>query len=102
MSEGMDAKRILVVGGGANDAMTASIVKELIRRGYDAREATEEEVKAAKLDDPFQPVSLDTIELHGHLVEPVVPTLVAPYEDRTPPHDWYQQFAGRRGRPPRY
>lgn len=93
-------KRILVVGAGP---LTAAIVKELIRRGYNAHEATEDQI-AAELDDPFQPISLDLerIELHSHLVEPVVPLLARQLEDHSPPHDWYLRFAGRRGRPPRY
>ncbi|MEX3983946.1 hypothetical protein AB4Y45_33715 [Paraburkholderia sp. EG287A] len=98
MSECNEEKRILVVGG--DGPMTATIVKELIRRGYNAREATEEEVAAAELNNPMRPVSF---ELHGHLAdEPVVPTLVTQYDDCGPRHGWYQQFAGRRGRPPRY
>ncbi|MBU9200282.1 hypothetical protein KTD31_02530 [Burkholderia multivorans] len=34
----------------------------------------------------------------------IEPALVKDFQpgDRTPPHGWYQQFAGRRGRPPRF
>lgn len=94
-------KRILVVGEGP---LTAAIVKELIRRGYNAHEATEDEIAAAKQDAPLLPISrdLETIELHGSLVEPVVPLLARELEDHSPPHDWYLRFTGRRGRPPRY
>jgi predicted nucleotidyltransferase len=99
MSEQIEAARILVVGA-SGGAMSAAIVRELLRRGYDVREASEDDIVVFK-DELVPQHVLETIELLGH-VEPRHIPMVEQYIERTPPHGWYQQFNGRRRRPPRY
>ena len=99
MSEHTEAQRILVVGA-SGDAISAALVRELVRRGYDAREASEDDIVVFK-DELVPRGVLETIELLGHF-EPMHIPMVEQYIERTPPHGWYQQFNGRYGRPPRY
>jgi NAD(P)-dependent dehydrogenase (short-subunit alcohol dehydrogenase family) len=89
--------RVLIVGAGSAH-LGRHIAQALLARSLDV-------VVAAAGDGRAHPDAQKLLEVpivRQRLV--VEPSLLEDFAcvDRTPPHGWYQQFAGRRGRPPRY
>lgn len=102
MQEDKTPARIIIVGAGGDHFVSLNIMQKLRELGHEA----------VILADPNEVVRF-TQDIHfADMLEPFplvsarladVSPLIEHYTERTPPpHGWYQQFAGKRGRPPRY
>jgi NAD(P)-dependent dehydrogenase (short-subunit alcohol dehydrogenase family) len=89
--------RVLVVGAGSTH-LGRRIAQALLTQ-LDVVAATESGSGQRK-NDGMQPLEVPIVRQQPG----IEPALVEDFQqgDRTPPHGWYQQFAGRRGRPPRF
>jgi SpoU rRNA methylase family enzyme len=90
--------RVLVVGGCSR--LGINIARLLLESGAKV-------VMVADVDDAVRLVENELPELMIPIVAPRLPIDEVKLEDwaaraHPPPHGWYQQFAGKRGRAPRY
>ena len=95
-----EKRRVVVVGDNhfADDARsTLDLVRKLLDAGCDASMIPLGDVVAVTGHSRMLR-DRNIFELFGHPIEHHEPVLTV-QSDRTPPHGWYQQFAGRRGRP---
>jgi hypothetical protein len=112
MEEKQEGLRIAIVGAGPG--YSARLLQKLRELGHEAILLPElHDAIALSTHDVIDVVRPEDLVRFGReharadvVVPLVLPKLADPRiefdVERTPPHGWYQQFAGKRGRPPRY